>query len=842
MMQQYLDIKSEFPQMLLFYRMGDFYEMFFDDAVKAVELLGISLTYRGKNNDEPIPMAGVPFHSVDQYLEKLLSQGESVAICEQIGDPATSKGPVERKVTRILTPGTVTDEMLVPAEKENILACVFGMVTPVIAYVELGAGLCKALTTKDVADMHNELSRLSPSELLYCELDDFACFQQYHTTKLPEWQFDWETATNTIKDYFSLRDTAQLELSENEQIGIGVLLQYLSHTYRDARPELHLPQHDVKSDYVILDSVSRHNLEIMQSIRGDKKHSLIGLLDACRTSMGSRLLRRWLAQPIHDNASLNDRYDAIEDFQSAHVNLRDALRPIADIERIASRIALGTVKPKELAALRDSVLALPELASACHGLSARLIGACCEILPNFATLGERLNVAILPEPALHLREGNVINTGFDAELDELRTLSDNAAQFLRDYEQREREYTGNPNLKVGYTRVHGYYIEMTKASNVDIPAHFSRRQTLKNVERYITEELKTFEEKALSAKDNAILREQFLYQSFVTELQTHTQSLRELANAIASLDVLNCFAQHASTLNYSRPKLHEGIGIRIAAGRHPVVETQPELNFIANDVELDKKQCLAVITGPNMGGKSTYMRQIALIVIMARAGCFVSADKAEIGKIDRIFTRIGASDDLAGGRSTFMVEMTETATILNYATANSLVLMDEVGRGTGTFDGLSLAMAMATHLASENKALTLFATHYFEMTKMAETHAAMSNLHLDAAESDGKIVFLHHVKSGAANKSYGLQVAEIAGVAKSVIHSATEILAQLEATQSSQPNPKPIEVPKIPQQRDLFAPTVSPKLLQTLASIEVEKLTPLEALNTLSELQKLLKQ
>lgn len=842
MMQQYLKIKSEFPETLVFYRMGDFYEMFYDDAIRGHELLGITLTYRGKSAGEPIPMAGVPFHSVDQYLAKLVEKGESVAICEQTGDPATSKGPVERKVTRIITPGTVIDESLMVANQDNVLLCVYGLHQPVVAYVELGSAVCSVTTLADIAELDNELARLQPAEVIYCEGSEAEVFSRYATTKLAEWHFNLETAVNQITSFYGLKTVEHLELSAVETIAVGALLGYLQNTNRETKPELALPKKTVKRDYVVLDAVSRRNLELTHNVHGERSHSLLGVLDHCATAMGSRLLHRWLAQPSLDNQQLNQRYDALDALNEKDLAtpLKPRLKGIADIERIAARIALASVRPKDLASLRDSVLRLPEVAESLQSVTATLLLKDCQQLARFGWLAELLSAAILPEPALHTREGNVINEGYDEKLDTLRDLSNHANRFLFEYEEKEKERTKNPSLKVGYNRVHGYYIEVSKNSQMEIPTAYTRRQTLKNAERYITEELKAFEDKILTANDKAIAREKYLYEALVEQLQQHTQDLRVLANAVARVDVLTNLAIRATTLNYQRPQLHDDVGIDIKGGRHPVVEAYSLSPFIANDSYLNTEQRLAVITGPNMGGKSTYMRQTALICLMARAGSFVPAESAQIGIIDRIFTRIGASDDLSGGKSTFMVEMTETATILNYAGPHSLVLMDEVGRGTSTYDGLSIAMATAKYLALHSQAMTLFATHYFEMTALANDYPVIVNLHLEAVESRGEVVFLHHVKAGAASKSYGLHVAHIAGITKVVIEDAKEILAELSENQKKTQLARHIPT----KQMTLFAPEdpLHQQVIRQLSTLSIEQMTPLQAMQTLADIQQSLNQ
>ncbi len=857
MISQYLKIKAEFPETLLFYRMGDFYEMFFDDAIEGAELLEITLTYRGKSNGDPIPMAGVPFHSVEQYLNKIVQKGKSVAICEQIGDPATSKGPVERKVTRIITPGTLIDEGLMESSADNILLC-FSKDNKnksggfAIAYVEIGSAVCKVLTVNNLIELETEICRINPAEIIFSENNAFESdvLSKYNKSKLPNWHFDYESCENKVKSFYDLHNLNSLELFDLQVISLGVLLDYLQNSNRLNKPEINLPQKDNNSDYVVLDAVSRRNLELIYNISGDKKYSLLGILDNCSTSMGSRLLYRFIQHPLLDNKILNQRFDGIEDFcnNQQALDIQKQLKSISDIERISARIALAVAKPKDLSALRNSLLALPKIAQNFSELTADILVNANSNLNNFSELADYLQIAILEEPALHLRDGGVINNGFDSELDELRNLSQNANKFLLEYEQKQKDETKNNNLKVGYNRVHGYYIEISKAYSNNIPTHYTRRQTLKNAERYITEELKLFEDKVLSAKDKAISRELFLYNELITELQQQTASLRKLAVSIATLDVLANLAQKSIQANYIRPVLTDNIEINIKQGRHPVVEAYSGKSFIANDSVLNDKERLAIITGPNMGGKSTFMRQTALICIMARIGCFVPAEMATIGKIDRIFTRIGASDDLSSGKSTFMIEMSETATILNFASKYSLVLMDEVGRGTSTYDGLSIAVASAKYLANTCKAMTLFATHYFEMTNLAGNNQAIFNLHLDAVENDDAVIFMHSVKKGAASKSYGLYVANIAGVNKTVINQAQKILNSLdnkpkqniknynESRQKSLFDNSELKADNSEELQNLKEE--NQQIISTLNSININNLTPLEALSTLDKLIK----
>lgn len=838
MMQQYLEIKAEFPDTLVFYRMGDFYEMFYEDAVRGHALLGINLTYRGKSAGEPIPMAGIPFHAAEQYLSKLIKQGESVAICEQIGDPRQSKGPVERKVTRIITPGTVIDDALMDAKSDNVIACIFHTDSGenhafVLAYAELGSAVC-SVQTLNTHTLESELARLAPAEIIYPENLKWQKPLPYHQQKLARWHFNEETASNHIRRFYGIENIQQLELNQAEVIAVGALLGYIENTHREQKPELSLPKKQVQHDFIVLDRVSRTHLEITESLNKNRDQSLLGILDCCKNVMGSRLLYRFLSEPSLDNAQLNARYDAIACLiaDSQRESLQRLLKNIADIERITANIAMRNVRPKALAALRDSLLVLPALHTHLATLNNPLLTQQSDHFAEFSTLANLLLTAILPEPALHLREGGVINDGFDEKLDHLRDLSQNTARYLEEYEISEQLRTQNNHLKIGYNRVHGYYIELSRL-HTEVPEDYLRLQTLKNTERYTTETLKNFEAEALSADEKAKERERKLYENLLDTLQPHTEALRQLARAIALIDVLANLAERAKTLNYVRPDLSDNAEIEIQAGRHPVVEQFSQTAFIANDSTLNTSQRLAIITGPNMGGKSTFMRQTALIVLMARAGSFVPASQATIGKIDRIFTRIGASDDLSSGKSTFMVEMSETATILNYASAHSLVLMDEVGRGTSTYDGLAIATAVAKALARENQSLTLFATHYFEMTQLADDEKGVFNLHLSALESGDDVTFLHTVQTGAANKSYGIHVAMIAGLPKNVINDARGILAELSTRERKQ-----LALKKMPTKQQALFEAPKHSVLQQLEQLSIENITPMEALQLLWEFKK----
>ncbi len=840
MMQQYLRLKAQHPDILLFYRMGDFYELFHADAEKASRLLDITLTTRGASAGVPIKMAGVPYHAVEQYLAKLVKLGESVAICEQIGDPNTSKGPVERAVTRIVTPGTLTDSALLDEKSDNVLLALSTENNSVgLAWLSLASGELR------VAEMPQrllagELTRLRPAEILVADRGPLSTLSSLNATaaltRLPEWHFDYAAAREQLLKHFKVHSLAGFGCDDLHPAiaAAGALLEYARKTQGQALSHVNALRPERAEDYVRMDASTRRNLELTETLRGTSAPTLYSLLDGCATGMGSRLLRHWLHHPLRDRAVLANRHEAVEELaQATGSALREALRRIADVERISARIALRSARPRDLSGLRDSLAALPRLAALLDRASApRLVELrdALAVPPDCASLLER---AILPEPAALLREGGVINEGYDAGLDELRGLQTNSSEFLVQLEARERERSGIPNLKVEYNRVHGFYIEVTHAHVEKIPADYRRRQTLKNAERYITPELKTFEDKALSAQERALALEKALYEQVLEAMQPHIPALQRIARSLAELDLLGSFAADSLRLNWCRPQFVDEALIEIEAGRHPVVESQVD-QFIANDCRLNPARQLLLITGPNMGGKSTYMRQVALIVLLAHAGAFVPARAARLGPIDQIFTRIGAADDLAGGRSTFMVEMTESANILHNATAASLVLMDEVGRGTSTFDGLALAWAIARHLIEKNRCYTLFATHYFELTRLALEYREAANIHLDAVEHKDSIVFLHAVEEGPASQSYGLQVAALAGVPGSVTRAAKRYLLQLEEQSLTRGG-----------QSDLFAgappaPESEPHpALDLLAGVKPDELSPKEALELLYKLKSL---
>ena len=837
MMRQYLTIKAQYPDMLLFYRMGDFYELFFEDAEKASRLLGITLTKRGASNGEPIKMAGVPFHSVETYLAKLAKIGEAVAICEQIGDPAKSKGPVQREVTRILTPGTLTDSALLDESKNNFLLCLYaehGLIG--LARINLASG---EFVLQEIAPglLSQELQRIQPVEILLPDTMQHSALTESQAClkRLASWQFDADTAHKILTGQFRTYDLQGFGCADMTAAicAAGALLDYVKQTQRSSLPHIHSLRVEQVGQYLQLDAATRRNLEIDQTLRGESEPTLYSLLNSTRSPMGARLLRHWLHHPLVDQALISQRQDAVQALQSGVADsLRADLTSVSDIERITARIALASARPRDLSALRDTLLSLPALRQTLSGQPALLLQQCQTQLDCPEQILHLLQ-AIKDEPASHLRDGGVIATGFDAELDELRGLQQNCGQYLLDYEAQEKARTGLSNLKVEYNSVHGFYIEISRAQAEQAPTEYRRKQTLKNAERFITPELKAFEDKVLSANERALAREKMLYEQLLQDLCPYIAVIQTIAKVLAELDVLACFAERATALNFVRPQFFAEALIEIDAGRHPVVEqiAQP---FIANDVSLSAFRKMLLITGPNMGGKSTFMRQTALIVLMAYCGCYVPAKAVKLGPIDRIFTRIGASDDLAGGRSTFMVEMTETANILHHASEQSLVLLDEIGRGTSTFDGLSLAWAVARQLIEKNQCYTLFATHYFELTALVEDYKQIANVHLDATEHDEGIVFLHRVQEGPASKSYGLQVAALAGVPKPVIAMAKRKLLQLEQMKVLDGS-----------QSDLFVQVPveeipPPAAVEELSRIDPDNLTPREALDALYRLKKLL--
>lgn len=852
MMRQYLRIKADHPDTLLFYRMGDFYEMFYEDARIGAERLGITLTARGKSGGEPIPMAGIPYHSADQYIAKLIAQNQSVAICEQIGDPATSKGPVERAVKRVITPGTVLEDKLLEDRKDNFIAAVFqsqnkpavskqGAEQFALAILDLSSGQFYGQELQGREALLAEMARLQPAEIVFSDEQMFmesaldAVLQRTCLHSLPSWYFEPARAHEALCLHF---DVQNLEAFECQAFPLatcaaGAIVQYAAELKLEQLGHVHHLHFQHSDEFLQLDQVSRLNLEIERSINGSTSHTLIAHLDCCVTSMGARQLRRWLASPIRDQKQLRNRHDIQNELtQNGLIEVvQSGLKPVGDMQRVVSRISTGHARPHDLVRLRMALGAIPGLL-ALPDQASPLLSEHLGSVDAFASLFDTLTAAIKDEPAAVLREGGVIKDGYDAELDEYRHLQRDSGEFLLALEAREKQSTGVETLRVRYNRVHGYYIEMPRSRSDTVPEHYVRRQTLKNAERFITEELKEFEDRVLSANEQALAREKTLYQAVLNQILPQCIGLLYTAQVLAELDVLANFAERAASLKLVQPELNDGPAINIEKGRHLVVEQSLEHRFIANDSVFDAQHRMQIVTGPNMGGKSTYMRQTALIVLLAYTGCFVPAARAQIGAVDRIFTRIGAADDLAGGRSTFMVEMTEMAHILRHATSSSLVLVDEIGRGTSTFDGLALAWACATALAERTRSFTLFSTHYFELTTLAETIAVVENKHLDATEHQQKIVFLYRLKAGPASKSYGIQVAKLAGLPASVTRLAQDKLNMLEAAR--QPVSGQTELAfSVP---DLELPALNPALIDRLEDIDPDQLSPKQAHDLLYEL------
>ncbi|MBN3237098.1 DNA mismatch repair protein MutS [Pectobacterium versatile] len=840
MMQQYFRLKAEHPEILLFYRMGDFYELFYDDAKRASQLLDISLTKRGASAGEPIPMAGVPHHAVENYLARLVQMGESVAICEQIGDPATSKGPVERKVVRIVTPGTISDEALLQEKQDNLLAAIwqdgrgFGYAT-----LDISSGRFRVSEPADRETMAAELQRTNPAELLYPEsFESMDLIETRHgLRRRPLWEFEPDTARQQLNLQFGTRDLTGFGVEQAKLAlrAAGCLLQYAKDTQRTSLPHIRGITMERQQDGIIMDAATRRNLELTQNLSGGVENTLAAVLDCTVTAMGSRMLKRWIHMPSRDIEALKQRQQAISALQDITSDLQPSLRQVGDLERILARLALRTARPRDLARMRHAFQQFPDIREQLAPLDTDSVRRLVSLIGQFDELRDLLERAVVEAPPVLVRDGGVIAPGYHAELDEWRALADGASDYLDRLEIREREKLGLDTLKVGFNGVHGYYIQVSRGQSHLVPIHYVRRQTLKNAERYIIPELKEYEDKVLTSKGKALALEKALYDELFDLLLPHLAELQQSAAALAELDVLTNLAERADTLNYVCPTLSDKPGIKITGGRHPVVEQVLREPFISNPLSLAPQHRMLIITGPNMGGKSTYMRQAALIVLMAHIGCFVPADQAVIGPVDRIFTRVGAADDLASGRSTFMVEMTETANILHNATENSLVLMDEIGRGTSTYDGLSLAWACAENLANRIKAMTLFATHYFELTTLPEKMEGVVNVHLDAREHGDTIAFMHSVQDGAASKSYGLAVAALAGVPKEVIKRARQKLKELE-TLSNNASSSHIDGAQLA----LLSNDEPSPAIEALEAIDPDALTPRQALDWLYQLKKML--
>ena len=845
-MQQYHGIKAEFPDTLLLFRMGDFYEVFYDDARRASKLLDITLTTRGESAGAPIPMAGVPYHALDNYLARLVRLGESAAICEQVSEPQPGKGLVERKVVRVVTPGTITEEALLESRQDNLLAALAGAGKDrALAWLDLASGRFLVRRLESLEDVEAQIERLQPAELLVMDGIDLPFAPRDRVRHRPPWKFDAKQCNSLLCEQFETSDLIGFGLEEQQTtvIAAGVLLDYVQETQRTTLPHLRGIQLELAGEFLHLDAVSRRNLEIESSLGGDRDPTLVGIMDSSITAMGGRLLRRWIGNPVRKRDTLRRRHQTIGALLDGQVydEVRDLLRGVGDVERILSRVALASARPRDLTTLRHAISVLPQLATVLERTGGSELSKLAGIIPRFPQLHELLLSAIIDEPPILIRDGGVIAPGYDEELDELRGLSENANDFLLKYEQEQRKQSGISSLKVGYNRVHGYYIEVTHMHTHLVPPFYTRKQTLKSAERYITEELKDFEDKVLSSRERALAREKRCYSELLQTLLLELVPLQAMASTISRLDVLCAFAERAEHLNLVQPKMSDANAIEIIGGRHPVVEQIQDQPFTPNDIRLDSETRMLIITGPNMGGKSTYMRQTALIVLLAHAGSWVPATSAVIGPIDRIFTRIGAGDDLARGRSTFMVEMSETANILHNASPNSLVLMDEIGRGTSTYDGLALAWACAAYLSRKVGAYTLFATHYFELTLLAEEELSVANVHLQAVEHKDRIVFLHSVQDGPASQSYGLQVAALAGIPAAVLHQARRHLALLEKQQRSETPQMSLfdQSPGITESQD---ETPADLLRERIEKLDPDSLTPREALALLYEFKDLYKE
>jgi DNA mismatch repair protein MutS len=847
MIRQYLQLKAQHKDKLLFYRMGDFYELFYEDAIKASKLLNITLTKRGQSASQDIPMAGVPFHSVESYLAKLVKLGESIAICEQIGDPMLSKGPMERQVTRIITPGTLSDEALLEDNQSLLLALYNHNEQFGLSYFDMGSGQIYILQITGTEALASELARLNPAEVLISEEHKTEqVLKPYKTIRRrPPWEFDLNTAIHLLTQQFQVRDLSGFGCQDLPLAiqAAGCLLNYVKDTQRTQLQHIQPIRIERREESIVLDATTRRNLELTFNLQGGKSNTLMSILDKTATPMGSRLLNRWLHRPLRKMLTIEARQTAIKDLLATltYNGLHSLLKPLGDLERIITRVGLKSARPRDLSQLRWGLAILPDihnklapcLKAQTSEKKSELLLSLSQDIKTFPQLFRLLQQAIVEHPPAVTREGGMIAKGYHAELDELQSLSEHTGQYLIDLEKRERALSGISTLKVGFNRIHGYHIEISRGQAKHVPPHYIRRQTLTNAERFITSELKEFADKVLSARSKALSLEKILYEELLDKLALYLTDLQKTINAIAELDVLTCFAERTTTLNLTCPLLTKNPGIHIEGGRHLVIEQTLDTPFVANNCHLTPEQCLLIITGPNMGGKSTYMRQTALICLLAMMGCFVPAKSATIGPIDRIFTRIGAADDLASGRSTFMVEMTETASILHNATEQSLIIMDEIGRGTSTFDGLALAFSCAEYLAHQVKAHTLFATHYFELTSLAEKNTAISNCHVDAREHNDSIIFLYTIKEGPANQSYGLQVAQLAGVPKPVIQRAREKLTELEKN-SIHVNHKRVKLRTTSRKL-----SVNPGIMALLEQVDPDQLAPKEALEIIYRLKSL---
>ncbi len=840
MMKQYLEIKEEYPDKILFYQMGDFYEMFYEDAEEASKILDITLTSRNQSGGSEIPMAGVPIHSAEQYLERLINLNLSVAICDQVGDPATSKGPVERKVVRVITPGTLIEDTLLDDRKENITASIFALDNSYgIATLEISSGRFVGYEVASQELLLNSIRQINAAEMIVSD-NQYLFEDEAAQKQVPSWYFDSLRAEKVLCDLFETKFLDAFDCSEFPVAtrAAGALILYVQDLHGHQLPHITGIKFKQQSSFLTMDEITRKNLEIEVGHDETSQNSLVHIFDDCKTVMGTRMLRRWFNAPIRDHAELVSRHDAIDWLLECPdlEKIRTLLKSVADIERILARVSMKTARPRDLLGLRNSLETLPEIKQLIDHSTVGFIQNLQGQLASHPEVLDLLKSSIKDNPANIIRDGGVLRDDYDQELGDLRRMQKESGEHLLLMEAQERQTTGITALRLRYNRVHGYYIEVPRSREGCVPEHYVRRQTIKNAERFVTEELKEFEERILGAKGKALIREKHLYEQILEDLKPYIKTIMQCARALACLDLLGNFAVKAQTLNLCRPKLVDQSLIEIVDGRHPVVEQNLiRKDFISNSTLLDENTRMQLITGPNMGGKSTYMRQAAIIALLAHTGCFVPAQSVRIGLIDRIFTRIGAADDLASGRSTFMVEMTEMASILRNASQNSLVIVDEIGRGTSTYDGLALAWACAIELAMKIKSLTLFSTHYFELTALEKKLPCLVNVHLDVVEHGDNIVFMYKVKLGSASKSYGLQVARLAGIPEHVIKASNSKLQSMENIPIDENNNSRSTTKTTP---NIITPSAEEKEVLRIKSLDIDNLTPLEALNIIYEMRK----
>jgi len=860
-MKQFYHFKGKYPDAILFFRMGDFYETFYDDAKVCSKVLGLTLTSRSKADDNPVPLAGVPYHAVDGYLKKMIQAGYKVAVCEQVEDPKTAKGLVKRDVVRIVTPGTLTDEMLLEARQDNFLAAISlgAKHNATLSWVDVSTGHFSVQRMPE-AGLLDELVRLGPAECLLAdargelfEAETRRLVQQITqlthavVTERPAWYFDPYQARQRLLKHFGVTTLEGFGITDADKDLVppaGAILEYLGETQKTTLAHIQTLQKVDPRNFLQIDPVSLRSLEILQTLRTEnRKGSLLDCLDQTLTGMGARMFRSWLCMPLRDLAAIERRQDAVAALKEAQTELsqiRKHLAEVADTERIAARISTLRVTPRDLLALAATLRRIPELRQILRGFQADLLKELAAGCDGMEDLADLLESAIEPSCPNHLRDGGVIRSGFDPKLDHLRSISRDGQTWLADYQKAEIERTGISHLKVGFNQVFGYYIEISHAAADKVPADYVRKQTVKNAERYITDRLKEYETQVLGAEEKALQLEVRLFEDLRAQASTYIDRMQGLAHTIAQMDGLQSFAFVAHRRSYVRPRMTEGGELVIRDGRHPVLAETLGAEFVPNDVDLGEGHGdILVITGPNMSGKSTYIRQTALLVLMAQAGSYIPAQDAAIGLVDRIFTRVGASDELTRGQSTFMVEMTETANIVNNATARSLVILDEVGRGTSTYDGLSLAWAITEHLATAVKCRTLFATHYHELTELAELFANVKNCNVAVREWADEVVFLHRILPGGTDKSYGIHVAKLAGLPRPILERAREILQELETAFQKEATSEHLarHKTKDPDADTLFVQRHK-SVLDRLASMDVNNLTPIEAINLLNEVKK----